>query len=66
MEFLLMEGADPKTRSRKRDLRSEKGVIGISAWLGISWDDLVERTTKERQRQGQGIDSENDSTSSPM
>lgn len=64
IEFLLMEGANPNTNSKKRDIRNEKGAIGISAWLGVSWDELVERTTKERQRKGKGIEEDNSSNSS--
>ncbi|KAH7249586.1 hypothetical protein B0J15DRAFT_536886 [Fusarium solani] len=66
IEFLLMEGANPNTGTKKRDIRSEKGAIGISAWLGVSWDDLVERTTKKRQQQGKEINDRNGSTSSPV
>ncbi|UPL01667.1 hypothetical protein LCI18_012601 [Fusarium solani-melongenae] len=66
MEFLLMWGANPKMLCRRKDLRSEKGVVGISTWLGVSWDDLIERTTKERQRREKGSKDTNGSTSSQM
>lgn len=52
MEFLLMEGADPTIITKNRGIQHEKGAIGISTWLGVSWDNLIERTTKERQRRG--------------
>ncbi|PMD44746.1 hypothetical protein L207DRAFT_552817 [Hyaloscypha variabilis F] len=55
-KFLLGLGADPSAfaetgrgsiRTIKR-IRDEIGAKGISKWLGISWDDLVERIRAER------------------
>ncbi|EEU34916.1 uncharacterized protein NECHADRAFT_39728 [Fusarium vanettenii 77-13-4] len=66
MEFLMMEGADPNAKTRTKYLRNEKGAVRISAWLGVSWDDLVEKVTKERQRQGKGTDEKRGTTTSPM
>ncbi|KAH6876383.1 hypothetical protein B0T10DRAFT_198406 [Thelonectria olida] len=53
MEFLLLQGADPSKGSSKcGKIEDEKGALGISAWLGVSWNELVERTRQERQQQG--------------
>jgi hypothetical protein len=57
MRFLLVLGADPAayatsipSRGRKiRQIRNEAGAKGISKWLGMSWDDLVEKTKLENQ-----------------
>lgn len=50
MRFLLLEGADPNKRTAKRRIEDEKGAREISKWLGLTWEQLVERTTEERQR----------------
>ncbi|KAN0108843.1 hypothetical protein V8E51_008585 [Hyaloscypha variabilis] len=55
-KFLLGLGADPSafsesgpgSRRKIRRIRDEVGAKGISKWLGISWDDLVERIRAER------------------
>jgi hypothetical protein len=53
MRFLLVLGADPAAYAmsgRKiRQIRDEAGAKGISKWLGMSWDDLVEKTKLENQ-----------------
>jgi hypothetical protein len=57
MRFLLVLGADPAAYAtsipslgRKiRQIRDEVGAKGISKWLGMSWDDLVEKTKLENQ-----------------
>jgi hypothetical protein len=51
MKFLLERGADPEIEAGRSELRirDEKGAKGISKWLGISWDELVEQTKKERE-----------------
>jgi hypothetical protein len=56
MRFLLVLGADPAAyatsggKNRKiRQIRDEAGAKGISKWLGMSWDDLVEKTKLENQ-----------------
>lgn len=51
MEFLLLQGADPNVRSRNKGISDEKGAREISKWLGMSWEQLVTRTTEERQKQ---------------
>ncbi|KAI3585513.1 hypothetical protein IWW34DRAFT_897573 [Fusarium oxysporum f. sp. albedinis] len=50
MEFLLLQGADPNKRTAKKRIGDEKGAREISKWLGLIWEQLVERTTEERQR----------------
>jgi hypothetical protein len=50
MEFLLLQGADPNKRTAKRRIGDEKGAQGISKWLGLTWEQLVESTAEERQR----------------
>ncbi|TVY66692.1 Vegetative incompatibility protein HET-E-1 [Fusarium oxysporum f. sp. cubense] len=50
MEFLLLQGADPNKRTAKRRIGDEKGAREISKWLGLTWEQLLERTTEERQR----------------
>jgi hypothetical protein len=51
MKFLLQHGADPEIEAGRseRRIRDEKGAKGISKWLGISWDELVEQSKKERE-----------------
>lgn len=61
MRLLLVLGADPeacatsipKYGSRVRRIRDEAGAKGISQWLGMSWDELVEKTKADRQTQNQ-------------
>ncbi|PQE19337.1 Nacht domain protein [Rutstroemia sp. NJR-2017a BVV2] len=50
MKFLLQRGADPEVTAgeEERRLQEEEGPKGISKWLGISWNELVEQTKKER------------------
>jgi hypothetical protein len=56
VKFLLDLGADPTafarsgrgTKIRIRRIRDEVGAKGISKWLGMSWDDLVEKIRSER------------------
>ncbi|SCN87403.1 uncharacterized protein FFNC_01767 [Fusarium fujikuroi] len=50
MEFLLLQGADPNVRSRNKGISDEKGAREISKWLGMTWEQLVTRTTEERQK----------------
>lgn len=50
MEFLLLHGADPNKQTPKGRIRDGKGAREISKWLGVTWEQLVERTTEERQR----------------
>ncbi|KAL7754599.1 hypothetical protein ACKLNR_002808 [Fusarium oxysporum f. sp. zingiberi] len=49
MEFLLVQGADPHKRTASKRIGDEKGAQQISRWLGLTWEQLVEKTTKERQ-----------------
>ena len=67
MRLLLQCGADPdgftnlvkgtvgdRSRSRRREyIRDEKGAKEISKWLGITWDELVAQTKREREEQSQ-------------
>lgn len=58
MKFLLERGANPEIEAGRSELRirDEKGAKGISKWLGVSWDELVEKTKKktEDMQAGQG------------
>ncbi len=47
--FLLMNGANPMYGYGKRKIDEEPGARGISKWLGISWEDLVESTREFRR-----------------
>ena len=57
VKFLLGKGADPEAfatstsrgGSKIRRIRDEVGAKGISKWLGMSWDELVEKIAKERE-----------------
>lgn len=53
MKLLLFHGADPEANSSRARLpiRQEKGALGISKWLGVSWDELVTQS-KERLENG--------------
>ncbi|KAL0938544.1 NACHT domain protein [Colletotrichum truncatum] len=52
MELLLYHGADPATSSKNRKLEDEDGTSQISKWLGVSWDELVEKTKSKRETKG--------------
>ena len=53
MKLLLFHGADPEANAPRARLpiRQEKGALGISKWLGMSWDELVTQS-KERLENG--------------
>lgn len=50
MKFLLSCGADPEANAKRAKLaiREEKGAMGISKWLGVSWDELVQQVKDQR------------------
>ena len=56
MKFLLISGADPAAyansgngvRKKRRRIEDEVGAQHISEWLGLSWEDLIKETQKER------------------
>jgi hypothetical protein len=56
VKFLLCMGADPTAfttsipgrGSKIRRIRDEAGAKGISKWLGVSWDDLVQNIERGR------------------
>ncbi|KAF5584313.1 Nacht domain-containing protein [Fusarium pseudoanthophilum] len=50
IKFLLLQGADPNMRSTNKRIGDEKGARQISKWLGVTWEELVEQTTEERQK----------------
>jgi hypothetical protein len=52
MKFLLEMGADPDPPSRIGDGKTadQRGAKGISKWLGISWEELVEQTQHARMK----------------
>ncbi len=55
VKFLLGMGADPEAFAVSRHgkitrIKDEAGVRGISKWLGVSWDNLVEQTKAEREK----------------
>lgn len=47
MKFLLYQGANPKICAGIRD---ETCVKNISKWLGISWDELLQKVKEDRKR----------------
>lgn len=49
IEFLLAQGADPENGTPRKKIRDEIGAQQIENWLGITWDQLIEKTAKERQ-----------------
>ncbi|KEY74072.1 hypothetical protein S7711_02661 [Stachybotrys chartarum IBT 7711] len=52
IKFLLYQGADADTkinhRGQIRFAKDEKGAIELSKWLGMSWDELVQKATLAR------------------
>lgn len=59
MKYLLEQGANPELNCARASLkiRDEKGAKGIARWLGMSWDELVEKTKEEREKAvGKGKD----------
>ncbi|KAF4335307.1 Nacht domain protein [Fusarium beomiforme] len=53
MEFLLLQGADPEKGTLLKRIRDEKGAREISRWLGVNWDELIERSARSRWRNEQ-------------
>jgi hypothetical protein len=51
VKFLLLCGANPDLESSrsKMKIRDEKGAKNISKHLGVSWDELVAQTKKQRE-----------------
>ncbi|KAF7553701.1 hypothetical protein G7Z17_g3447 [Cylindrodendrum hubeiense] len=49
VEFLMMNGANPKYGYGPREVSWEIGSVTISKWLGVSWEDLVESTQEFRE-----------------
>ncbi|KAI0379623.1 NACHT domain protein [Hypomontagnella monticulosa] len=54
MKFLLLHGANPQTATNGVKIVDEIGVKGISRWLNMTWDELVEQTARERDRMKSG------------
>lgn len=48
MEFLLLHGADPTIGFRENYPANSKGAQEIQRWLGMTWDELVQKTNEER------------------
>ncbi|KFA48785.1 hypothetical protein S40293_01495 [Stachybotrys chartarum IBT 40293] len=52
IKFLLYQGADADTKmNHRRQIRfakDEKGAIELSKWLGMSWEELVQKVTLDR------------------
>ncbi|PQE07875.1 hypothetical protein CJF32_00003003 [Rutstroemia sp. NJR-2017a WRK4] len=50
MKLLLQHGADTELKAgrSRTQIHEEEGPKGISKWLGISWNELIEQTKKER------------------
>ncbi|KAL5313341.1 hypothetical protein ACEPPN_019074 [Leptodophora sp. 'Broadleaf-Isolate-01'] len=59
IQYLLSKGADPTARAKStpgrgskiRRIEDEAGAKGISKWLEMSWDDLVEKAVLEREKE---------------
>lgn len=52
MKFLLYHGADPEHQASRSSLKisEEKGAKEIAKWLGMSWDELVQKIKLDRER----------------
>jgi hypothetical protein len=62
MKLLLLRGADPEAHRKNRKIGDEKGAKGIEKWLGVTWDELIAQTKKERERGGSDIISDGGDT----
>lgn len=52
MKFLLYHGADPELQAGRSKLKisEEKGAKGIAKWLGMSWDELIQKIKLDREK----------------
>lgn len=52
VKFLLYHGADPELQTSRSRLKisEEKGAKEIAKWLGMSWDELVQKIKLDRER----------------
>lgn len=52
MKFLLYHGADPEITSSRSKLKisEEKGAKEIAKWLGMSWDELIQKIKLDREK----------------
>lgn len=52
LKFLLYHGADPEPQSRRAKLKisEEKGPRNIAKWVGMSWDELIQKIKLDRER----------------
>lgn len=52
VKFLLYHGADPERQASRSRLKisEEKGAKEIAKWLGMSWDELVQKIKLDRER----------------
>ncbi|KAH7305450.1 hypothetical protein B0I35DRAFT_362187 [Stachybotrys elegans] len=52
IKFLLYHGADPNMKASRchRLVKQEKGAREISKWLGLSWDELIEKVRTDREK----------------
>ena len=51
MKFFLYRGADPEFKGSlcKLKISEEKGAKGIAKWLGMSWDELIQKVKLDRE-----------------
>lgn len=52
MKYLLYKGADPELRGSRCKLKTsgEKGAKGIAKWLGMTWDELIQKVKLDREK----------------
>jgi hypothetical protein len=52
IKFLLYHGADPKPRKSRSSklIEQEKGALEISKWLGLSWNELIEKVEADKEK----------------
>jgi hypothetical protein len=62
VKLLLLRGANPEAHCKTRKIGDEKGAKGIEKWLGVTWDELIAQTKKERERGGSDIISDGGDT----
>jgi len=56
MRFLLQKGADPNHPWADRNASMERGALGISKWLGLTWEELVKISNKKKSGRLDGAD----------
>jgi hypothetical protein len=52
IKFLLYHGANPKPSKARfaKPIEQEKGALEISKWLGLSWNELIEKVEADKEK----------------